>query len=308
MSPGPPIPRNADPTAVLAEALRALERGERVVVATVLARQGSAPSTPGQKLLMRADGSALGSVGGGAVELAALERMRDMFEQPRPAPVTEQFDLGPRMGMCCGGSVHLLLEPMAPAFAVLIVGAGHIGAALAPTLASLGFRVVVADPREGAFDGRLVAGRGLQLVAEEHDDPEVREALGVVDPRAAALVMTHDHQLDQQVVEWALRQGFGFVGGVGSRAKAARTQARLEAKGFVSSDIERVQMPLGTDIGARSPAEIAISIGGEMIRWRAELSGAARARPERAEASGRRRNVSAAAGGAVVKLVADDDG
>ena len=83
------------------------------------------------------------------------------------------------------------------------------------------------------------------------------------------VVMTHDHQLDQQVIEWALRQQFSFVGGVGSRAKAARTRTRLEAKSFSQSDIDRVEMPLGYDLPARTPAEIAVSVSGSLIRWRA---------------------------------------
>ena len=81
--------------------------------------------------------------------------------------------------------------------------------------------------------------------------------------------MTHDHQLDQAVIEWALGHGFGFVGGVGSRAKAARTRARLEAKGVGEADIARVRMPLGVDIGARSPAEIGVAIAAELVAWRA---------------------------------------
>jgi len=84
-------------------------------------------------------------------------------------------------------------------------------------------------------------------------------------------VMTHDHQLDQKVVEWALAKGFGFVGGVGSRAKAARTRQRLEAKGVKEDDIARVRMPVGIDIGARSPAEIGVAIAGELIAFRAKL-------------------------------------
>jgi xanthine dehydrogenase accessory factor len=82
------------------------------------------------------------------------------------------------------------------------------------------------------------------------------------------LVMTHDHQLDQAALEWAVKRGFAFVGGVGSRAKAERTRQRLEAKGFPEADRQRIRMPLGVDIGARSPEEIAIAIAAELIGWR----------------------------------------
>src|SRR5262249_35751786 len=87
---------------------------------------------------------------------------------------------------------------------------------------------------------------------------------------AAVLVMTHDHALDQDAIEWALRRGFAFVGGIGSRAKAKRTQARLEAKGFSEADRARVRMPLGLGSGGRLPGESGVSIGAEMVQWRRE--------------------------------------
>jgi xanthine dehydrogenase accessory factor len=80
--------------------------------------------------------------------------------------------------------------------------------------------------------------------------------------------MTHDHALDQRAIEWGLRSGFAFVGGVGSRAKAERTRARLQAKGFSDADIARVRMPVGADIGARSPEEIAVAIAAELVAFR----------------------------------------
>jgi xanthine dehydrogenase accessory factor len=88
--------------------------------------------------------------------------------------------------------------------------------------------------------------------------------------------MTHDHQMDQAAIEWAIARGFGFVGGVGSRGKAARTRQRLEAKGVAEVDVARVRMPLGVEIGARSPAEIGVAIAAELIEWRARDHGRAR--------------------------------
>jgi len=128
----------------------------------------------------------------------------------------------------------------------------------------------VAAARE-AFD----RGRWPRMHARERGEilQEFARDLG----RAVFLVMTHDHQLDQTAIEWAIRKGFGFVGGVGSRAKAARTRARLEAKGFPPEDIARIRMPVGLDIGARSPAEIGVSIAGELVRWRASLFSTPRA-------------------------------
>jgi len=267
--------RTASAPEVLREALARLDAGGRVVVATVLRRRGSAPSTPGQKLALLTRDEALGTVGGGAVEREVLAAMQRAFDGGKCEPEIVRHELGASLGMCCGGAVEVLIEPMEASVRVLVVGAGHVGAALAPILAGLGFRVVVADPRDGALAARgLASGPNLVALGLEHDDDEVLAALG--DPSAAiVLVMTHDHQLDQEILEWALGLGARFVGGVGSRAKAARTRQRLEAKGFVEADIERVRMPLGLAIGARSPGEIAISIAAEVVSLRAAWVAAA---------------------------------
>ncbi len=265
-----PIPTTALPQEVLRAALDALDHGRRVVLASVVTRRGSTPSSPGQKLVLLDDRTALGTIGGGAIERVALTTMRDVLADPERGPTMETFRLGPSLGMCCGGSVDILIEPLVPEAHALIVGAGHVGIFLAPLLASLGYLVTVCDSREEAADpARLPAGRPLRLLHADPDDPEVLQGFPDARDRCVALVMTHDHQLDQAAIEWALARGFGFVGGVGSRAKAARTRARLEAKGQPEAEIARVRMPIGADIGARSPAEISVAIAAELIAWRA---------------------------------------
>ncbi|XYH94418.1 XdhC family protein [Sorangium sp. So ce1128] len=286
------IPRTASPHDVLRAALGALEAGRRVVLASVVARHGSAPSTPGQKLCLFDDLTAIGTIGGGAVERAALGIMGRALDELVSAPKLETFRLGPSLGMCCGGAVEILIEPMLPAAHVLVIGAGHVGAFAAPLLASLGFRVTLCDARAAAADparvqlpaplaGALPAHDGAQeepgpalgeqvrVVLADHDDPEVTAGMPRDLGEAAVLVMTHDHGLDQAAIEWALARGFGYVGGVGSRAKAARTRARLEAKGVAERDVARVRMPVGLDIGARTPAEISVALAAELVAWRA---------------------------------------
>lgn len=275
------MPRTAGAHEVLRAVLEKLDRGERVVVATVMARHGSAPCTPGQKLALFQDGSALGTVGGGAVERAVLRSMAELLATAAPLPRTETFRLGASLGMCCGGSGDMLLEPLTPAHHVLIVGAGHVGVFTAPLLASLGFSVTLCDARESAADpARLSQDKPgtnpINVLCAEHDDPVVRQSLPSDLGRAAMLVMTHDHQLDQAVIEWAIGVGFGFVGGVGSRAKATKTRTRLEAKGFSEANVGRVRMPLGLDIGARTPAEIGVAIAAEIVAWRASMTGLVR--------------------------------
>jgi xanthine dehydrogenase accessory factor len=290
------LPRTAAPHEVLRVALGAIEAGRRVVVATVVARRGSAPSTPGQKLALveaAAGFEAVGTVGGGAVERVVLTTMLEVLGDPASQPKLDTFRLGASLGMCCGGAVDVLVEPMTPAVHVLLVGGGHVGAALAPLLASLGFRVVLVDARPEAADPARVTPFGsplpsagsLRVLCADHDDPEVSAALPRDLGSAAMIVMTHDHKLDQAVIEWAIQKGFGFVGGVGSRAKAARTRARLEAKGASTEDVARVRMPVGVDVGARTPAEIAVAIAAELVAHRAERLGTRRHARHEARAS-----------------------
>jgi xanthine dehydrogenase accessory factor len=256
------VPEPALPARVLQVAAERTGRGIGGAMATILERHGSAPSTPGQKLWVGADGSCVGTVGGGAVEREILAALSDMASAGGDRPhAIRTFKLGAELGMCCGGQVMALLEPIAGLVPCLIVGGGHVATAVAPLLARVGFAVTVVDTRDAwGREGRIP---GVQCVVGDYDD------VGAELPRASVfLVMTHDHALDQQAIEWGLRRGFAYVGGVGSRAKAQRTRDRLTAKGFAEADVGRVRMPLGVSIGARLPDEIAASVAAELIAWR----------------------------------------
>lgn len=256
-----PIPAPGDVSAVLSAAAAGALRGVPGAMATVLERHGSAPGTPGQKLYLAGDGVCIGTVGGGAVERAVLESLVTIVGERNARHEVRTFKLGPELGMCCGGRLVVLVEPIAATVPALIVGAGHVATATAPLLARVGFAVTVVDARDGwADEGRFP---NVRCITGEFD-----EVGAEVDPRGVCLVMSHDHALDQRAVEWALRRGFAFVGGIGSRAKAERTRQRLEAKGFSEADRARVRMPLGVDIGARTPDEIAVSIAAELVAWR----------------------------------------
>jgi xanthine dehydrogenase accessory factor len=255
------VPTSGASVDALEAAAACARRGIRGALATVVKRHGSTPSTPGQKLFAGADGTCIGTVGGGAVEREVLACLEDMLTSESPQHCMRSFELGQELGMCCGGRVEVVVEPIEPVIPCLIVGGGHVGTALAPILARVGFAVTLVDERDAWGEaGRL---EGVHCVVGDYDDPEC-----AIDVAGVVLVMTHDHGLDQQIIEWALGRGYGFVGGVGSRAKAKRTRDRLAAKGFSEADLSRVRMPLGVDVGARLPDEIAVSIAAEMVGWR----------------------------------------
>ena len=264
-----PLPVSASPTEVLALIAELHGRGVDALLATVLARRGSAPATPGQKLVLADDGTCAGTLGGGALERHVLESMLVTLKALRegtgsPAtqgPQTMSVSLGAALGMCCGGSVDVLVEPLPAPWPALLVGAGHVATATAPLLARAGFAVTVCDEREAWADAQRI--ERATVICGSH-----RDAGAKLSRRAAFLAMTHDHALDQEAIEWALGEKFAFVGGIGSRAKAARMRTRLEARGFEASDIARIRMPLGVHVGARTPDEIAVAVTAEMIAWR----------------------------------------
>jgi xanthine dehydrogenase accessory factor len=252
-----PVPTPASAVRVLEVAAACASTGIGGAMATVIARHGSGPGTPGQKLYLASDGTCVGTVGGGAVERAVLEALAGLDQHQ-----TREFKLGPELGMCCGGRVDVLLEPIEALVPCLVVGGGHVATALAPMLARVGFAVTVVDGRDAwAEEGRIP---GVRCIVGDFDDA----GKAMDHARSVCLVMTHDHALDQRAIEWALKRGFAYVGGIGSRAKAERTRQRLEAKGFPEADRTRVRMPLGVHVGARLPDEIAVAVAAEMVAWR----------------------------------------
>jgi xanthine dehydrogenase accessory factor len=257
--------RDAGPADVLRAASSLLSRGIDVCVATVVGAEGSSPSTPGQKLLLGKDGSVLGTVGGGAVEQEAVERMKALLATGGSVPEMQWYALAKDLGMACGGRVHLMFEPMAAASPVLLVGAGHIGAALATLLSRVGFRVVITDERPSALTPERL-GNSPEVEARNGPPREVASDMPVTTP---VIVATHDHALDEAAIVWAVERGHVYVGGVGSKGKAAKTRKTLEARGIDAVRIEQLRMPVGLKLGGRSPEEIALSIAAELVAWRA---------------------------------------
>src|SRR5207244_910518 len=122
------------------------------------------------KLALFEGGEALGTIGGGAVERVVLEAMEKALADQDSAPKVETFRLGASLGMCCGGSVEVLVEPLTPAVHALVIGAGHVGVFTAPLLASLGFSVTLADARAHAADPARIGGAAVRVVHAEYDD------------------------------------------------------------------------------------------------------------------------------------------
>jgi xanthine dehydrogenase accessory factor len=254
------------------EALLAMLRaGRDGALATVIATRGSTPQMPGARLLLEADGNTIGTVGGGAIERLVIEALADVKTR-REARVLA-CDLAKELGMCCGGSMEIFLEPVLAAQRLVLFGAGHIAQPTAALARGVGFEVVVIDEREELNTGDRFPGCRCELL-------DVGAALRVLQPgdRDWLLIVTHDHQLDEDALRLALLGGARYIGLVGSRRKVYRLLQRVAAREG-KLDLARVYAPVGLDLGAVSPAEIAVSIVAELIALRhgVEISGHLRA-------------------------------
>lgn len=242
------------------ERIAALTKGgASAVVVTVVRTSGSTPRSAGAKMLVHPDGTIEGTIGGGRIEHEMIALAEEVLHAGAPRLVERQ--LTAELGMCCGGSVAVFLEPLIAAPPLLIFGAGHVGMALCAAASQAHFAVHVIDERASMITGDRFAD--ATALHDLYDDADLPFA-----PNAFVLVATHDHALDQQLLEKALRRQHRWVGVIGSRRKAELTRQRLAHKGFDEALIRSVRCPIGLAIGAETPQEIAVSVLAELIAVR----------------------------------------
>ena len=217
-------------------------------------------------MLVREDGSITGTVGGGAFEHQAIQRALDAIASGRPTRYSAHLTRD--LGMCCGGAMEAWIEPLSPPDHLVIYGAGHVATATAALAVIADFTVTVVDDRdEWADPERFPSG----VTVLEADPRRVLDQLPA-GPRSYHLVVTHDHALDQDIVQALLPRDLGWIGLIGSRAKVAAFFVRYRAAGIDPALFERLSAPVGLDIGAETPEEIGISILAELVRVRRRSS------------------------------------
>lgn len=236
-------------------------RGEWVALATVVGVNGSAPRASGARMLVWPDGRQHGTVGGGHFEKVVAEAAVAALGERKPRRLA--VHLTRDLGMCCGGAMEVFIEPVAPVETLVIFGAGHVARPTALFAQEAGWRVRVIDEREDWATAERFPGCELSV-----SDPRAAARALVPSPTTYVLVVTHDHALDQDLVEILLPGEFPYVGLIGSKTKLARFSLRLRAAGLSPEVLARLRSPVGLDIGAETPAEIALAIAGEMVRAR----------------------------------------
>jgi xanthine dehydrogenase accessory factor len=251
---------------VLEAALRADEAGEPAALVTVVSTEGSTPRKAGAKMVVFADGRAVGTIGGGCVEAEVVRRAHRAIEERKVT--TTAFDLTPDMdggdGLACGGRMHLLIEPIEGRPTLCLFGAGHVAQPLARMARACGFRVEVADDR-ALFASRERFPDADRILVADFATASESMSLG---RNAYAIVVTRGHKGDMAALLSVLGRGLRFVGLLGSKPKMLHVLASLEEAGASPRDVAQIHCPVGLDIGAETPEEIAVSILAEMITVR----------------------------------------
>ena len=251
---------------VLEELVRLRRAGQKAALATIVAVRGSIPSYESAKLLVREDGSMVGTVGGGCVEAEVWNAAREVIESEKPRKMS--FNLaGDALydnGLICGGQLDIFIEAILPVQTAFIFGAGHISLSLSKIATLAGFLTVVVDNRE-QFANRERFPEADEIYAEEFED--VFPKLPVTES-SYLVIVTRGHKDDMRVLRWAVDSPARYIGMIGSKRKAIEVLKTLEKEGLPRRQLERVHSPMGLEIGAISPEEIAVSVVAEMVAVR----------------------------------------
>jgi xanthine dehydrogenase accessory factor len=252
----------AKDAALLAALTGSSQPGQRVVLCTVVDSAGSVPQRPGARLVLAADGSLTGTIGGGAVEQLVIDAARELLQRGGTRLLSTHLTRD--LGMCCGGRLTVFLQTLDPPETLFLFGAGHVARPLAARAKEVGFRIVVIDERADWANSERFPGADELLV-----EPPLEVVAGLpLDARSSLCVVTHNHRLDQDIIEACLRRPHRYLGVIGSRRKAELFRQRLLAKGFPAPLVADLHCPMGLAIGAQTPEEIAISICGDLIAAR----------------------------------------
>ncbi|MDP6763010.1 MAG: xanthine dehydrogenase accessory protein XdhC [Planctomycetota bacterium] len=253
------------PTSWLEELAALRAAGTPCVVVVVTGVSGSTPREVGARMIVAGGRLAWGTIGGGNLELLAIEAARELIVSPRARSRSIDYPLGASTGQCCGGAVTLFFEPFAwRARRVVVFGAGHVAQALGALAGHLAADVLLIDPREPEeIQPALPARPSFELLSVDAPEDEVAGLPG----EAAVLVMTHSHALDESLVEHALRRDepFAYLGMIGSERKWRRFRARLERKGLSEEALDMVRCPIGQTRSSKEPGAIAVAAAAELI-------------------------------------------
>ena len=251
---------------VYSEIVRLRRLGQKCAVATIVQVNGSIPSYESAKLLVREDGSMTGTIGGGCVEAEVWTAAREVIETEQPKHLT--FSLGQDAaydnGLICGGQLNIFVEPVIPQPRACIFGAGHVSKSLSKVATMAGFATTIVDDRE-QFANRERFPEAEEVHAGEYES--IFEKIPV-NHSTYLIIVTRGHRDDMRVLKWAIQTPARYVAMIGSKRKTLGVMKELMNEGIPRELFDRIHAPMGLEIGAVTPEEIAVSVVAEMIAVR----------------------------------------
>lgn len=251
---------------IFGEIVRLRDLGQRCALATIVQVNGSIPSYESAKILVREDGSLLGTIGGGCVEAEVWNVAREVMETERPRHLTFTLghDASADNGLICGGQLNVFVEPILPIPQALIFGAGHISRSLDQVARLAGFATTVIDDRE-QFANRERFPEAGTIHARAYE--ELFPAL-TINSNSYLIIVTRGHRDDMRVLRWAITTNARYIAMIGSKRKVIAVVKEFEKEGVPREQFARIHAPMGLEIGAVTPEEIAVSVAAEMIAVR----------------------------------------
>ncbi len=252
------------------EAIRAFAsattQGAGVALVTVVGAEGSVPRGMGAAMMVREDGSIVGTVGGGNLELLMIDHAREAIADGRPRRYRFDFTGGPQRNIekSCVGRCEFFVQPGPRRPRLHLFGAGHIGLALAPMAHAAGFEVTVIDDRQ---DYAPLATLGPRFHILNMPFAEAVDRL-TFDEDTYVVIVTYGHATDSIVVRACLHRPWCYLGMIGSKSKVARVRRELGVDDAAIQRLEKLRSPIGLPIGGREPGEVAVSIVAELVAER----------------------------------------
>ena len=241
--------------------VEAKKKNQPLVMATVVESLGSAPREAGARMIVKKDGSTIGTVGGGPIEKIVTEEALKMMGSSSPKTIKHTLK---DIGMACGGGMTLFLEPLNPVPQLFVFGAGHIGTVLSQIAKLMDFLVTVIDNRPEYADAEKLSWADA-VIASDYI-PAIEELNFT--SSTYVVILTHKHAHDFEILEKCINQPHAYVGMIGSKKKVKTCLQGLREKGVTEKAIESIYSPVGIHIAANTPAEIAVSIAAELVNIR----------------------------------------
>ena len=247
------------------EIVKVKAEGEEAALVTVVSASGSTPREEGAKMLVRPDGSIIGTIGGGSLEAQIIKEAVKVIRQGKPKHLHRSLTAGEaEEGMICGGDLEVFIEPILTPPALYIFGGGHIALSLTRMGKLCGFNITVIDDRaEFAHAERFPEAEVIFAEGFTESFPLVK-----IDKSSYIVIVTHGHQHDEVVLEWAVGTPARYIGMIGSKTKNDTIFTHLLARGIPREQLDRVHAPIGLEIEAQTPEEISVSILAEVIKVR----------------------------------------